>query len=86
MVRHVLIDPPKKKSPAIERVYEEPEIEQQSDDFGIPTISSPCYSTPSPPPQSQIKVEESPILPFSNEDLMRLKEAVKMVKDHGIAI
>ena len=83
MIRPALDDPSKKKPPAIEREYE---IEEQSEEFAIPALSTPCFSTPSPPPQPQMKVEESPLLSFSNEELECLKEAMKMLKNHGIAI
>ena len=83
MIRSVLDDPSKRKPPAIEREYE---IEEQSEEFAIPALSTPCFSTSSPSPRPQMKIDESPLLSFSHEELERLKDAMKMLKNHGIAI
>ena len=81
MVRSAFDEPSKRKTPAIER---EDEIEEQSEDFAIPPLSTPCFSTP--PPRPQMKNDESPLLSFSHEELERLKDAMTMLKNHGIAI
>ena len=72
-------------------MFEESEIRPQSDDlkFGIPADSDPRCSTPPPPPKRQQKNEEdeaTTILPFSVEELKRIKEAVQMMKEHDITI
>ena len=70
-----------RKRPAIERGNES---EEHSDDFAIPALSTPYE--PIPPPRPQSEQDESPLFSFSHEELERLREAMTMLKSHGIAI
>ena len=74
-----------------EWMFEESELRPQTDDFqfGIPADSDHRCSTPPPPPKRHTKNEEDKartILPFSSDELERIKEEVQMMKAHGIPI
>ena len=81
MIRSAFEEPSMRKTPATER---EDENEEHSDDFAIPPLSTPYASTP--PPRPQMEKDESPLFSFSHEELERLKEAMTMLKNHGITI
>ena len=87
-------DPSQRKAPAIvedDWMFEESELRPQTDDlqFGIPADAAHRNSTPPPPPKCHPRNEEDntqTILPFSSDELERIKETVQMMKTHGIPI
>ena len=74
------------EEPAIRKnsVNEKNESEEDSENFAIPALSTPYEPIPIPRPQRQR--DESPPFSFSSEELERLREAMILLKSHGIAI
>ena len=95
-VREVLNDHSQRKAPAIVKedwMSEESELRHQMDDFqNEPHVSLDhrCSTpeTPAPSKRRPHNAEDSAqsILPFSIDEIERIKEAVKLMQAHGVPI